>query len=357
MGEDNIFEALMEMRPDKKPPLVFCNVEIPAPTDQDEKWLDKFQKYARRQNSKKCAHLMENAVKAEDIWRIAAGLAHRHQQDNPDSIFSYNTPVRQGLPLDSYIWLHRGASDTAREMLLTGLAPQKTDLRAPELIETMTRFHRDTLMSWHQKGCGDFLQPLFHVIVSKGTHDDIKTLINEGIDLMPNTLQRAIKRKDLAIVKTMVDHGANVFDNHEGLVNLAYESACLDIVKFLQNTKDEKERAAGLKKETPSNWVALSETFAEFSRPQSPDGSQLKYQIDFETCLISLLYQQNEQITPSAVITFAQLDNPELLKTAADMIEKSGYKRPEIGPYTDRNIHADANLKKITSISRTPARR
>lgn len=349
MFQSNNFNALTR-KDDQKPPLVFPGITIPDPSEADLKWQVKFDQAAAKQKDYKCAELLKRAANACSYWRVAYALNVRHQAADPDSVFSLNSNTSEysddmgphfGPELAGRLW--EGGDNTTKEMMVRGLYPPKI----PNIfIDTkpIRHFHTDTLVNWlpHVES-EELKQEILLPVITKGTADDIISAVKSGvaIDFKESApLKTAILRKDPEIVKLMIDLGANIFNDYEDCIDLAHKQGCLDIVNVLQDCRRAREIDAGLTPsaprfptETAPGWVVVNKNFAELVRPRSPDGSQLKYQFDFETGMATFIYEKNGVTAAPTAQSFAQLENPALLHKAIDEIQKSGHQPPDLSPH------------------------
>jgi|GEM_PF-1636008 hypothetical protein len=352
-----------------KPPLVFPGVTIPKSTQSDQEWHHKFDNYVRRKKNRKCALMLEIAAKEDNFWRIAYALETRHQHSDPDSVFTlYNqTSFRTDLTLDDCLWFS-SVSCQAKEMIINAFYPKR---HTEVSLKTLTSFHRDTLMTWAEQANQTLLNSIFLATIYAGKADDIVKLCDMGADInctynapgkdgataFFRPLRSAVSRQDNDILKLLITLEANIFSEFDLLVEWAYKSGCLDMVKTLKDERETQESGAGLRPKTDTNtqentntdgWTALSATFAEYSRPQGATGLQLTYQVDFDARLVSCVYEKDNCISAPTIIPLSQLEDPKLLQKAADVIEQGGYPRPDI-EQAFNTLSRRAPIKTITA--------
>lgn len=349
----------------RKPPLVFPGVTIPSATVSDRIWKEKFDKYAHRKKNRKCASMLRGAMEEQIFWRIAYALETRHQDEQPDRVFSIRNDfsITSEYTLDDYL-TRPTISDDIKEMVINGFYPQH---RAFVDFRTLADFHRDTLMTWAEHAEKDVLNVIFLATIYRGEADDIVKLLEMGAGInckngapsedYRTPLRCAISRQDCTVLQQVIDLGANIFFEFDHLMEQAYKHGNLDIVKTLKDAREAQEKSAGLQSKSQTNstdgWTALSATFAEFSRPKGRTGLQVTYQFDFDAETVNCIYEKENAISAPTIIPLYQMSNPALVQKAADTIEQSGYPRPD----TERALNHSPGARKITSVNRNTPKR
>ncbi|MGM0422263.1 MAG: hypothetical protein ACQEQL_04090, partial [Pseudomonadota bacterium] len=264
----------------RKPPLVFPGVTIPSATVSDRIWKEKFDKYAHRKKNRKCASMLRDAMEEKQFWRITYALERRHQDEQPDRVFSIRNDfgITSEYTLDDCLtWDH--ISNDIKEMVINGFYPQH---RAFVDFRTLADFQRDTLMTWAEHAEKDVLNVIFLATIYRGEADDIVKLLEMGAEInckngapsedYRTPLRCAISRQDCTVLQQVIDLGANIFFEFDHLMEQAYKHGNLDIVKTLKDSREAQEKSAGLQSKSQTNstdgWTALSATFAEYSRPK-----------------------------------------------------------------------------------------
>jgi hypothetical protein len=385
MGEDTFFDILGEFR-GKKAPVTFYGLDensIPEPTKEDLKWEKRFAKIAQKKDMHKVRDILHCALVTSNIWRIKAGL--EIQAAYPDKDF-----LEAGSPESLYrsVW---EADPVITEMYINTYRP--TVMSCNEIDPSLfDRLSMKTRKDWIKSGCGEFINPLLTATIKENNAnlDDIKilldhrdidfnyehcTLLREAIrqdyakvivpilekkpDLLDvysiSIMQIALEQENTNTLKILIDKGLDIFANNEFAFSTAKEQGKLEHLKILEQAKLDKIAKEGLTapRKSIDGWVALSETFVECTRPRSPDGSQRKYEFDFDSGYMAYAYRQEDNFIPFALKPLAEVhnENPQLIEKAVEALTALGCPAPDLTKIFNKPA---AKIKSIYELTAPP---
>jgi len=388
MGEDTFFDILGEFR-GKKAPVTFYGLDensIPAPTEEDLKWEKAFIKHLQKDCFERIRKMLHSALIESNIWRIKTGL--EMQALHPDDVF-----LSAGGPEKLYrdVW---DADPVITEMYVNTYLPTTMTQSASLVTGIFDKFSVKTRKNWIAAGCGDFLAPLLLSIMKEDNADpdEIKTLFNHenlnlayknhallkealrqgyiesiepilekkpdllgGHNISISIIQIALEQENTNILEILIDKGLDIFANNEFAFSTAKEQGKVEHLKILEQAKLDKIAKEGLTapRKSIDGWVALSETFVEYTRPQSPDGCQNKYQIDFDSGYMTYTYKNEGHFIPFALKPLAEVynENPQLIEKAVEALTALGCPAPDLTKIFNKPA---AKIKSIYELTAPP---
>jgi hypothetical protein len=322
--------------------------------------------------------MLDDALSTSNIWRIHNGL--KIQSFYPDQDFLKHGDHRSLYPK---IWR---AHPAITEMYIKTYWPTSKDCTYNREFSLCMGLADKTRKDWIAAGCGDFATPLLISAMEKDNVnlDEIKTLINqEGFDpsrsgcdafhksirkghtdiidmmlekapflLIYNSvpiIKAALEQENTNTLETLIDKGLDIFTDDEFAFSTAKEQGKLEHLKILEQVKRDKIAKEGLTapRKSIDDWVALSETFVEYTRPQSPDGCQNKYQIDFDSGYMTYTYKNEGHFIPFALKPLAEVynENPQLIEKAVEALTALGCPAPDL-----KNIFNKPAAKSICQV-------
>lgn len=340
--------------------------DLPIPTAEDLEWGEKLLQAINKDSLEDAGALMYQAFSMKDPARIAIGLNIQQQNTSRNllpSTWSYCISLEVCR-----------AGPVIFDMYINSCYPTSLSYRAErEFKAAFKELPVSTLQKWVEAGCGGFLDTVFQRLFDIGTSEQIKSSIaaagdDFNIHLEDNALiETALTRQDQEIAQIIFDQKPNVIETplillklslqhdntdylkqliDDGIDLLVEQGAIFDLARqqqkaehleILETARRESILRDGLKKpcRTADGGLALSTAFIEYARPQSPDGSQSKYQVDFESGYMSIQYLTKEGYKPFSYqpLFKAYAENPQLIDKAIKALTSIGCPAPDLGRF------------------------
>lgn len=372
----------------RRPPLVFHGVDLPEPTPEDLKWEKVFLKLLKKDEISELRDMLHEALIKENMAQIAMGLRLQYEHPHEDLL-------KAGDPLSLYSTVWNTDRPAILEMYINTYSPTEFCHSEGVKQETLNNLSYKTRKDWYEKGCGEYITPLmlsfietnhwqdalkllrdrkFDVnyksgapvikMIKTGNWGMFQTMLQKDPDLTVRSrdiVATALRQEEsaflntLVVEKNIVSHMA--YTEINDLINTTKKEDYLNILKEARNARI-KEYGINKPCRVTKNWTVLSETFVEFSRPKSPDGSRTKYQFDFDAGYMSYHYQSddNNKTIPFETKPLAEVyaQNPQLIDKAIKALTDIGCPAPDLSSIFNESRQASRTIKAVPAAPKQP---
>lgn len=369
-------------------PVTFYGINIPQRTLEDNKWEKKFQKFINNQDMGSIRDMLHKAMIDQNLTRLNIGLRLQ-------SMFPQYDFLKEGEPSSLYpdVWNAQPAS--ILDMYINTYYPTTLIDDGEDLnLKTLNDLAYDTKKKWAKKGCGEYAAPLMLSLFESGYQTDALMLVDDphfdvnyksGEPLIKmikdahwenfqkvlekdpdlslrskEMVEAALKRENTAFLHMLViKKGIVQHLSAEELYDLIKNTDQKDQLEILKEGRKINIQKNGFKKpyHADRSWTVLSDTFVEFSRPQSPDGSKTKYQFDFDAGYMSYHYQnKNNDAIPYETKPLAEVyaQNPQLIDKAIKALTDIGCPAPDLSSIFNESRQASRTIKAVPAAPKQP---
>lgn len=367
-----------------RPPLVFHGIELPEPSAEDQKWAEKFARYASKGKVDPLRKMLHKALINKHINRIAAGLRIQYQYPEQDFLAGGNP----GKLYDD-VW---EADTKITEMYINTYAPtDPKHQRHQTLVSEFSSMAPQTRVEWAEKGAGEFLPAILCSFIKNEDFDRVKRILkntnaevtdqncaalttalysgnkdifNIILDAMPDNIDRqtgqiisqVISKADNETLQVLISRGLNILDYKDHVFERAQDKGRDDLMETLVNTyRQQSLDRRGLSADSDDkNWKPLAENFVKYARP-TDETSHAEYQFDFNSGYMSYHYSHNDSAAQPVLKPISEVyrENPHLIEKAVQALVDAGHPAPEI--FQSFNQAAPKTIKQARVPEKTAA--